>query len=150
MSLSKCIRSKLTFLYHGRLIDLKAFDPTVDCPVEILHTTTLGTCKYLTEALCANLLPPEKYQVESSLKSINSRAYRRNVNSSLRNVRSFVDRDFKLFCQHIALILMGIVYQRGTTDSRKELLNKFVECFQRQGEFLLLIYTSKITENYDA
>ncbi|KAI7886548.1 uncharacterized protein EV154DRAFT_427426 [Mucor mucedo] len=76
---------------------LQSFDPTLDCPVEVLHTVPLGCIKYLVDYLIKQILSvAERERLGNAISNgRNNQAYSRTFRNNLRHCGSFVGRDYK-------------------------------------------------------
>jgi hypothetical protein len=100
-TLSVSVNGSQTFLR------LEAFDPTLDCPIEVLHTIPLGCVKYLVDFLLKNVLTEAERNSlgEVISRSRNKDAYSRTFRNNLRHSGSFLGRDYKQLIQVLLTIL---------------------------------------------
>lgn len=88
-------------------LQLKAFDPTKDTPIEILHVMLLGIKKYVFHTATNNFLNASMLSVlENLFRSYNSKAFDRKLNSSMRLYKSFLGRDFKIMVQIMTSVFL--------------------------------------------
>ncbi|KAI9335819.1 hypothetical protein BD770DRAFT_477350 [Pilaira anomala] len=95
----KMLVDKFSFTVNGSEVFLKleAFDPTLDCPTEVLHTVPLGCIKYLVDFLVKRVMTQsEKDSLDTAVaRCRNKDAYSRTFRNNLRHCGSFVGRDYK-------------------------------------------------------
>ncbi|KAI9343815.1 hypothetical protein BD770DRAFT_430772 [Pilaira anomala] len=114
---------------------LKAFDPTLDCPVEVLHTIPLGCIKYLVDYLVKNVLSDTERDRLGEVISCcrNKDAYSRAFRNNFRHSGSFLGRDYKQLIQVLATIL------------RKE----FPDHSETMGQLCSLIYMRNVYNQFE-
>ncbi|KAI9356421.1 hypothetical protein BD770DRAFT_390206 [Pilaira anomala] len=143
----KMISDKYSFLVNGseKFLALRAFDPTQDCPVDILHSVPLGVIKYLVDYLMKKVLTaPERDHLGNILLSCkNKDAYSRNFRKNLRHCGSFLGRDYKQLIQVIPTVL-GMVFPDPNNTIR------FIsQALNYLGQLCSLIYLRGVGEKYD-
>ncbi|KAI7866313.1 uncharacterized protein EV154DRAFT_583623 [Mucor mucedo] len=93
-----------------------------DLPVEILHTLLLGMTKYCFIIVYDNCMDNNHIESLTDLfRNYNSKAFNRNLTSSLTNFRSFVGRDYKIMVQ-----LLPSLLQQSRLDNARSYLNQTV------------------------
>ncbi|KAI7874436.1 uncharacterized protein EV154DRAFT_569723 [Mucor mucedo] len=142
----KMLDQTYSFSVNGSeaFLRLNAFDPTRDCPVEVLHTVSLGCVKYLVDYLTKTVLSPsEIVTLDAALQSSRNRdAYPRTFRRSLRHSGSFVGRDYKQLVQVLPTVL-----NRVFTDENQ--FGLFKRCFTSLAKLCSLIYIRGVESNFD-
>ncbi|KAI8144219.1 hypothetical protein BJV82DRAFT_608751 [Fennellomyces sp. T-0311] len=134
------------------LLDLRSFDQTMDLPIEILHSLMLGVTKYLVYSMIKYLNAVETSQLQTKLRTYNSKAFGRVMGSCLRvTSMSFVGRDFKIMSQQLPIILNDLLFCEwsGLAIDRRRVLEGWLRCFTIHGELISLVYMGQIQYDYD-
>ncbi|KAL0094512.1 hypothetical protein F4703DRAFT_1922105 [Phycomyces blakesleeanus] len=137
----------LSYVKNGskEFLRLKAFDPTKDIPIEILHTIPLGLIKYLVIFLGKQpvLTAIQKDSLQHELSSYRScKSYNQTFCNQLHYSGSFVGRDFKQLIQ----ILSSVISKLFGRDSN---LTFIITSFHAVSRLASLIYICGVHEGFD-
>lgn len=131
---------------------LGAVDLTKDTPIESLHTLLLGIGKYSFTVMSTNFLDADQVKaLEGFCRGYHSRAFSRNLNSSMRLYKSFLGRDFKIMMQVLPIVLKLALKESSafgpfrTTHSAQ--FEAMFACFDKLGELISLVYMERIKSN---
>ncbi|MGO3048198.1 MAG: hypothetical protein ACTIHF_06790, partial [Streptococcus thermophilus] len=137
------------------LLKLDALDLTTDTPIEALHTVLLGITKYALNISFGNFLNnAQKLEMERHFRNYKSKAYRRNLYSSLRYHKSFLGRDFKIVVQQLPTVLgicireseqFQVFAQIDTLASQQ--LQKLFTVFDHLGDIVSILYMERVKIN---
>ncbi|KAL0078267.1 hypothetical protein F4703DRAFT_1945569 [Phycomyces blakesleeanus] len=130
-----------------QLLWLESYCPTLDTPIELLHTLPFGVGKALLQFLFkTTLTAAEGAKLQTALADYRTcQAYSRNYRAHMNHSGSFVGRDFKQLSQIIPVILRNILpdaQQNGTIDLTAKCLESF-------GCLSSLAYMRNFTGNKD-
>ncbi|KAL0097348.1 hypothetical protein J3Q64DRAFT_1693761 [Phycomyces blakesleeanus] len=143
----KMLTDTLSFSVNGseEFLRLNSFDPTTDCPVEVLHTVPLGCIKYLVDYFMKEVLTvAERDRLGNIIMSSRNRdAYSRTFQNNLRHCGSFAGRDYKQLIQVLPTIISKVFLQSTVR------INMFSQCFIYLGQLCSLIYLRGIESNYE-
>lgn len=143
----KMISDKYSFLVNGseKFLILRAFDPTQDCPVDVLHTVPLGVIKYLVDYLMKSVLTESQRDHLGNilLSCRNKDAYSRTFRKNLRHCGSFLGRDYKQLVQVLPTVF-GMVFPNPTTTIRL-----ISQAFNYLGQLTSLIYLRGVEDKYE-
>lgn len=131
-----------------QLLRLLSYDPTLDTPIELLHTLPLGVGKSLVQFLIkTSLNADEQKKFQAALNEYRqSQAYSRNFRASINHNGSFLGRDFKQLIQIIPVILRNTF-----PDQQKEgIIALTTKCFDSLGCLCSLAYMRNITGDIEA
>lgn len=137
------------------LLCLDALDLTLDTPVEALHTILLGITKYALNIAFGNFVNnAQKLEIERVCRTYKSKAYQRNLYSSLRFHKSFLGRDFKIVVQQLPTIL-GICIRespqfhvfREVGSLRAQQFQALFAVFDYLGDLVSILYMERININ---
>ncbi|CAO3613789.1 unnamed protein product [Mucor hiemalis] len=120
-----------------QLLRLESYDPTVDSPIELLHTLPLGVGKCLLLFLLKTTLTENQRSVlQAALAQYKqSPAYTRNFCALLNHSGSFLGRDFKHLMQILPVVL------RNTFKIEKGvILDLTAKCIESYGCLSSLAY----------
>lgn len=101
------------------LLRFGAFHIVKNCPVEILHTVTLGETKYRVTELCQFVDKTESAQLDKYLRSYSSKVFISTMRGSLRLHKSFVGRDYKVLAQQLPIVLTRLLRNEWSTVTSK-------------------------------
>ncbi|KAL0097661.1 hypothetical protein J3Q64DRAFT_1694071 [Phycomyces blakesleeanus] len=130
----------LSYVKNGskEFLRLKAFDPTKDIPIEILHTIPLGLIKYLPV-----LTAIQKDSLQHELSPYRSyKSYNQTFSNQLHHSGSFVGRDFKQLIQ----ILSSVISKLFGRDSN---LTFIITSFHAVSRLASLIYICGVHKGFD-
>ena len=143
----KMLIDKYSFSVNGSEVFLKleAFDPTLDCPVEVLHTVPLGCIKYLVDFLVKRVLTQsERDSLDAAVaRCRNKDAYSRTFRNNLRHCGSFVGRDYKQLMQVLPTIL------RQQFPNPNTCMQLFIQAFTYLGRLCSLIYMRNVDDQFE-
>ncbi|KAI8328459.1 hypothetical protein BD560DRAFT_464511 [Blakeslea trispora] len=124
------------------LLRLKAFNPILDTPVELLHTIPLGVGKGLLQLLWQEILTvTQKDLLQKAITDQRtSPAYTRNLRATLNHNGSFVGRDFKQLIQ----VLPAILRRSIPNIPKGHKLDLIAECFDTLGSLTSLLYMRSV------
>lgn len=143
----KMLSAMYSFVANGseKWLELEAFDPTCDCPVDVLHTVPLGVIKYLVDYMVKNVLTSSERDALGNflLSCKNKNAYSRNFRKNLRHCGSFLGRDYKQLVQVLPTVL-GIMFPNPSTT-----VKLFMQCFDYLGQLCSLIYIRGVAMKFE-
>ncbi|KAL0582410.1 hypothetical protein ABG067_007741 [Albugo candida] len=133
-------------------LQLNSWDPSKDCPVEILHTVLLGVAKHTFDVLKKYFLTTEQLAVITSIYSNRRSKAIRTFTSNMDLQGSFVGRDYKYLIQQFPLTL----YQAHDHPLFAPQRHAYLEIFQcvskvyeKIGELASLLYMAEIDQRFD-
>ncbi|KAI7871297.1 hypothetical protein BDF14DRAFT_1740717 [Spinellus fusiger] len=124
------------------LLSLELWDPTMDYPVEILHTILLGVAKHLVIGMVPFYTEKEVKHLEENFHNYHSKAFIRKHCTPFCLCESYLGRDFKIIIQQMPIILCDLTQRRliSNNDSKAIILY----CFVKLGLLVSLLYMQDI------
>jgi hypothetical protein len=131
----------------SELLKLSSFNPTIDTPVEILHTLCLGIIKdivtYSLEVFKVNGIPIKIINT-AIIKFKKSNNFTPNLSYNLEYYHKYNGKDWKALIQ-----ILPYIYNNNTEFQNKPELNDVIELVSILGKMCSLIYTHHIANNLD-
>ncbi|KAI8360860.1 hypothetical protein EDC96DRAFT_226949 [Choanephora cucurbitarum] len=124
------------------LLRLKAYNPTSDTPIGLLHTVPLGIGKALLQFFWKDVLTKDQQPLLQAVlsKARSSPSYGRNFRASMNHNGCFVGRDFKQLTQ-VLPVLIRHTFTGITEGSPMDLSAK---CFDSPGCLSSLLYMRNV------
>ncbi|CAO3622172.1 unnamed protein product [Mucor hiemalis] len=140
----KCVLETNGFVLNGseELLRLDSYDPTLDSPIELLHTLPLGVGKCLLKYLVVTVLTDAQTKLlQTALGSYKQcPAYARNFRALLNHNGSFLGRDFKQLTQ-----ILPVVLRNTFVVEPNDYIDLIAKCFETYGCLSSLVYMRNFT-----
>ncbi|KAL9538375.1 hypothetical protein MBANPS3_010977 [Mucor bainieri] len=140
----------------GALLSLKSLDIVQDTPVEIIHTLLLGVAKYCSITAFKHFFNDKQMLAITKLcREYKSKAFSRNIYSSMKYHKSFLGRDYKILCQVLPMVLHQAYLSspefapfRDEGSLQHYHFVNICSVFDSLGDLVSLVYVERIETNF--
>ncbi|CAO3657031.1 unnamed protein product [Mucor hiemalis] len=143
--------SKIGYKRTGgdELLRLSSWNPSKDCPVEILHTLLLGIVKYTWNLIADKLLNDNQLKViQYNIRQYRTKAFP-TLNSSLFHYKSFLGRDYKITVQNMPTVLKPSFEHDSFNSCSQRIKDTIFNCFDSISRVTSMVYMGEIRYNYE-